>query len=59
MTPAQSESIARRCFAALQVAHSMTSDPSVKKALETVIRECVKGNYIPRPGTPVVFREDL
>lgn len=59
MTQTTAEGIARKCFAALQVAHSMSNDPSVRKALETVIRECVKGNYIPRPGTPVVFREDL
>lgn len=53
------ETIARRCFAALVVAHSAVSNSVVKAQLEKVIRECTRAGYLPRPGEKVEFREDL
>jgi hypothetical protein len=59
MTPQAAEAVARKCFAALVVAHSELRHPAIQTALAQVIRECTKAGYLPRPGEPVEFREDL
>jgi hypothetical protein len=59
MTASQAEAVARKCFAALVVAQSTTNNPHVAVQLATVIRECTKAGYLPKPGEAVEFREDL